>query len=248
MSVPNPAIEFHRLRIVALRERAAPALDEQAAPALDEQVALAVSLMAVGWADGDQRARREAVRVLTAVRRVEPEHVRALELLVAAYAAGHAAGEGDAELDEVLRTLERVAPHSRVVEVAGDQRDGDPAAEQRQLLDGLIQAGMHGDEEALRELRSMHGRFPGNGDIHVALMVVSAARGDQAAAVELADDLLVRHPGRHFAHFSTAQVYWRTGRRAEAERQLSLAAATAATDQDRREVDDLRAYLVGEGR
>lgn len=231
-------LRFHQMRIAALRERLGVGL-----ATLDERAALAYLLLFAQRSSGDAEL-QEAIAVLKAARRSDGCHVRTLELLSHAYNSRETTDE---EWHELLRQLEEVAPHSTILQIAGDigaDESADFAADHRDLLQVLVERACNGDVEAAQELRKSYRRNPTDSGRVSGLMFVEAALGDQATALRLADELAT-HPALSLSsHFNLAQVYWHGGRTDEAYRHLDLADASAADDQERSEVAELRAALL----
>jgi Flp pilus assembly protein TadD len=100
-----------------------------------------------------------------------------------------------------------------------------------------------GDAQAAKELRQMYRHQRHNQELIAMLMFAEMALDNIDDAERLADALAALSPQDHAAHFNLAQVYWRAGRRADADRHFDVAYELATDDDERRDVVELRRYL-----
>ncbi|GAA4097903.1 hypothetical protein [Actinomadura miaoliensis] len=156
-----------------------------------------------------------------------------------------------AELDGVLRTLERVAPHSPVLEIMRRTTRDDPEltaraeALQRRHED-LIALAWQGAADAEAEIRGRLRWLPDNLELRIALMIAVRSRGDGPAALRMADQMAAELDGEHLMHFYVGQLYWDLRRHARARHQFARALATAGDERDRAAVHEMM-RVVGAG-
>lgn len=145
------------------------------------------------------------------------------------------------EYSYVLQALEKVAPHSQVLDLARRMSRDDPeftaqaTALQRRHED-LMERACRGAADAEAEIRDRLRWLPNNVELRVALMFAVESRGDEQEALRLADELAAELAGEHMMHFYVAQLYWNAGRPARARHHFQRAFATARDDQDRTDV------------
>lgn len=242
LQAANRETRFAELRVAALRERFLAGTATN-----DELVQLARSLASFvangrtgyDWAD--------VTRVLEAVRERDPRKVEALELLTVAYGA---TGQ-DAQMNEVMQQLEKIAPDSRVFQ-AIDKRPEyhkwyNESMEAR--VDNLLKEAIRGEaeaKEALQSLRALVQRFPDNDNYHMALMCALSVNSDIPGALAQAEWLGQRPNPTHERQFIVAQVFLSAGDRQRAEEHFAEAYRLARTDQDRQDSLDRLEHLRGQ--
>jgi tetratricopeptide (TPR) repeat protein len=230
-----------RLQAGALRERLANGPAD-----VTDHAALARSLLALGQASDTDAEVMEAIAVLEAAVQRYGDDVPTLELLIAARLRHGETGE---RWHDMLRTLERLAPHSKILEVVGQIESAETATltdGRSELVQAVIDRAWNGDPAAMVELRRLYQRNPRDPHCTNGLMFAEILQGDRNVALALADRLAALPDLKHGHHFNLAQVYWRTGRRPDAEHHLELAVATAADDEERHDVLQLRERLLDE--
>lgn len=219
------------LQVAALRERTNLGI---AKPSDSFRLAWLVS--ALSQVRGSTVTNDEALAAARRAYAENPESTQALEVL--ALALLRAAAQD--ELDEVLRELERKAPHSKALEALRAMRSDASAVRESTLHqhrgNELVGLAFDGDREAEAELRELNRLFPHNQHYRVGLMMASRARGDWAEATRIADGLAAEPKVEHLTHFHVAQYYWHVGQRKESLRHFALAYATARDERDREDV------------
>jgi tetratricopeptide (TPR) repeat protein len=227
------------LRAAAMRERV-----EVGVSTMDDRAALAGSLLSLSRMSGPDEtatALDEGIAVLEEAHALDPRHVPVLELLTLGYGL---AGRVDA-YHQALRDLERLAPHSRILEPTAAAGDAERTAttEHHERLNVLSGKALERDERAMAELRTMYRRHPTNRAYLGPLLIAEMVFGNWAEVRRLADELAAQPDLGHLDHFHLAQAYWYSDRRDLGRHHLDRAAALATTDRDRRDVAELRARL-----
>ncbi|MDA3645056.1 tetratricopeptide repeat protein [Saccharopolyspora indica] len=235
-----------RLRADMLRERIA--LGEATTA---DRVQLANALLALRKAADIEDTMAEATSVLEAAYAIEPGNVGVLERLLYAYGVTH-----DERFDEVLRQLEQADPNSLVLrEFTRSGRDADHAelaATLRARIIELFEIAVDLEQRpeadaAIVGLREMLKSFPANREYLGMLMFAEHIHGESAQASAIAEKLEASVDLTHSEHFNMAQVFW-SHDQPRGERHLLAAYDKAANDDERRDVDDLRALLAQWGR
>ncbi|MBE1583945.1 tetratricopeptide repeat protein [Nonomuraea angiospora] len=217
------------LRAAMLRERV-----ERGLAGPGDRRRLGAALLELVSADHEGSATaREAADVLRQACDVDGDDAATLELLVRAVWQ-----DRDHEaLREALHRLERVAPHSRLLE-AMRPPDEESAAEQYELWKQHVTRltedamGQGPQADAARDdLRTFARAFPKILSYRNALLAVAIAREDWAEGVALAD-ALVADSDTHDTHFNVAQVYWHNGEYGRANDHLVRAIELAENDEE----------------
>jgi tetratricopeptide (TPR) repeat protein len=242
----SDAYRHHQvLRAAAMRERI-----EVGVSTMDDRRALGSSLLSLCRTSGvgDTAAELdEAIAVLEEAHALDPRHVPVLELLVL---GNGLAGRVDA-YHRALRDLERLAPHSRILDPAGGAgpaRDAERTvlSEQYERIDMLTAKALKRDERAMAELRTLYRRHPTNRSYVCPLLIAEMVFGNWAEVRRRADELAAQPDLGHVEHFHLAQAYWFTSQRDLGRFHIDRAAASATSDDARRDVAELRARLEGE--
>lgn len=229
--------EFHSAR---LEEEIDRTLAQQQAATLRERVATGAAepadhvrlckilLRLVNARDGNVTG-DEVLAAARDASRVSPGDPAALELLVTGLMV---AGTDDDELQQAMRELERVSPHSKVLEVLRTR----PPRNTGQVVEDLVARTWRGDREAEAQLRDRSRAFPRNQTYRVALMMAAAGRHEWAQASRLADELAAGPTIEHETHFHLAQFYTYAKERDKARHHFDMAWRTARDDADRQTV------------
>ena len=228
-----------RLRVGMLRERVAGG-DATVA----DRVRLTNDLLALRSFPGAEETLDEAGGVLEAALEAEPRNVGVLERLVFVYALSR-----DGRLNDVLRQLEVVAPYSPALTAfarSGKATDRESEA-WREKAESLFHVAVTRlrtpeAEDALAALRQFVRRAPRSRKFRGMLMFGEYMNGNMAQAVALAEALEAESGLSHEEHFNIGQVFWHHD---EERGRAHLAAAydKAATEQERRDVDEVIAML-----
>ena len=227
------ALQLTNLRVEMLRERIATG---RARPS-DRRDLGRISLN-LAEVPGSTVSLSEAVVALEEAYLHDPSDVTVSELLAKALLMA-----GDrTRLDEVLQNLERIAPHSSVMEAFRLGRDGEDlsesANERIQKVWQLIELALSDTDSAAaaaEELQRLSKTNPRDLFSRVGVMMVALISGDQQEAEKLADGLAAEEYLGHLEHFHIAQVYWENARD-RAYHHLALAYETASDDSDRQDV------------
>lgn len=228
-----------RLRVRMLRERVA--ADDAT---VTDRVRLANDLLALRSFPGAEETLDEAGGILEAAQEVEPQNAEVLERLVFVYALTR-----DGRLNDVLRQLEVVAPNSAVLAAFARSRkaaDRESKA-RREKAESLFQVAITRlrtpeADAALAALRQFVRRAPRSRYFRGMLLFGEYLNGNLAQAVALAEALEAEPGLSHEEHFNIGQVFWHHD---EERGRAHLAAAydKAATEQERRDVDEVIAML-----
>jgi tetratricopeptide (TPR) repeat protein len=238
--------ELLELRVAALRERAA------AGTARDGDTAALARALGTLWGEHRAAPAEEVAEAAREAHTARPADVTMLELLVRALHALRGQSrrpqpeDGEAEeFDKALRKLERLAPHSRLLEALRsvpltEPEQATPGEEAWTLVNELISRAMLGDAQAADGVRRLTERFPEEPSFRMVLMMLAMrdglADGDLTKAVALAEGLAAEPDERHETHFNLGQVYWYAGSRERAFDHLRRAYELARDDQERDDV------------
>jgi hypothetical protein len=190
------------LRVAALRERVEL---EIAQPS--DTFRLARLLTMLSRADGSSVTAEEALSAARLARVDSPGDPRVLEILaLSLMQVGN-----DEELGDVLRELERLAPHSIAFKSLRTNRSKEVQVQaqwfERRTAE-LLGRTVQGDREAEREVRNLSRMNPRNQRYRDALMMAALARSDDAEAARLAESLEAEPHPDHLTHLHLAQYFW----------------------------------------
>lgn len=150
----------------------------------------------------------------------------------------------EAELNEVLRTLEKIAPHSAVLEIARRTTRDDPellaqAEALQRRHEELLMRAIEGADDAESEIRGRLRWLPDDLTLRIALMHAVRSRGDTQEALRIADQLAAELDGDHMMHFYVGQMFWYLDRHGQARHHFARALATARDAEDRATVHEM---------
>jgi tetratricopeptide (TPR) repeat protein len=182
----------------------------------------------------------EAASVLEKGRAAFPAEPHILELLIACYLRH----DPQNRLEDAISQLERIAPHSPVLQHLTDATNDQArefveqnAQRARDLLDTVCNSGSNAAarEAALNDLGRIVAMYPNNPDYRVTYSFALMAAGREEAALAQARTLADMPISSHSFHFNLGQIFWGCGDRERGRHHLNLALQYAENEQDRQD-------------
>jgi len=161
-----------------------------------------------------------------------------LELLIACYLRK----DPQKRLEPALKKLEKINPHSHLLQLIADIDDADREAYFQQMgqrMQELMMQVQSGNPEltkaAIEELRKIATMYPSNPDYRLTYAFALCIAGQQTEAMQQAELLDRDDIPSHVYHFNLGQIFWLCGDAVKGRHHLDLSIQYADNDEEKQD-------------